>query len=329
MGIGLSNEEGAVLHGILGDAAGDIVIRLNAHGFIDRQSDCLLPLGVDLTQMLFPPHVAELADSPYAGLVSGHYQSVMLGESRTGWIEFRTKCCGDEDQCQRADCGQWYALSLRRLDDEDGEPTGALGLLRSMQRVRSLEDELFASALTDPHTGLVNRQVFLARLREELRDGSGGCLAVLAIDRMRALFMQYGQHAADEINWGFAKFLQAMALPGADLAQLDSERFAVLLPGMDGDMAREWAGDLVETFSTLALTSSAKSPQLTASVGLANIRASVDATMRHAELALIMARAGGGDRVAQSGGEGAPSFRDITANCNARDDELGDRTLPR
>lgn len=329
MKMGLSREEGAVLHGLLEEAAGDIVIRLNAHGFIEHASEGLTALGLDLAQMLLPPHVAELADSQYSGHVSRHFDEVMRSEATARWIEFRVKTCEPDSECTHLQCVRWFALSLRPLIGSNGEQIGALGLLRSIERVRNLEDELFAHALTDPLTGLVNRQVFMTRLRSEMRDGAGGQLALLAVDRMRALFMQYGQRAADEINWGFAKFLQGMAIPGSELTQMDGERFAVILPGVSAEAARHWAEDVLNTFSSLVLPASGKSPKLSASAGLARIETSIDWTMRQAELALIMARAGGGSRLAQCGQPFASGYRDLTANCNAWEDELGDRAHPR
>lgn len=329
MKMGLSSQEGAVLHGLLEEAAGDMVIKLNAHGFIERGSDSLISLGLDLDQMLFPPHVAEIADSQYSGLVSRHFAATMRNECQSRWIEFRVKTCGVDSGCAHDDCGRWFALSLRSLTDADGQPSGALGLLRSIERVRNLEDELFASTLTDPLTGLVNRHVFLARLRDELRKGSDSALALLSVDRMRALAMQYGQSAADEINWGFAKFLQAMVPPDCELAQIDAERFAVILPRMSPSSARAWSEDLLETFSSLALPASGKSPRLSASAGLARIENSVDDAMRQAELALVMARAGGGGRLAQCGHPFAPGFRDSKVQGDVQDDALGVRPQPR
>ena len=130
-------------------------------------------------------------------------------------------------------------------------------------------------------------------------------VAIFAVDSMRALLLRYGQRTADEVLWGFAKFLETMALPGHELAQLDGERFAVLLPEMTSRGAREWAEDVVATFAGLAAPASGanrpKAPQLTASAGLARVECTVDWTLREAELGLVLARAGGGRQVAIAG----------------------------
>ncbi len=130
-------------------------------------------------------------------------------------------------------------------------------------------------------------------------------IAVFAVDSMRALMMRYGQRTADEVLWGFAKFLETMALSGHELAQLDGERFAVLLPEMTSRSAREWCEDVVATFAGLASPASnharSKGTHLTASAGLARVECTVDWTLREAELGLVLARAGGGRQVAVAG----------------------------
>ena len=61
------------------------------------------------------------------------------------------------------------------------------------------------------------------------------------------------------------------------------------------------AEDVIATFAALAAPASAKAPQLTASAGLARVECTVDWTLREAELGLVLARAGGGRRVAVAG----------------------------
>jgi diguanylate cyclase (GGDEF)-like protein len=209
--------------------------------------------------------------------------------------------CTDHDTCGKPQCQRWYALSLSPLIEAGGAPDGALCLMRSVQQLRSLEGELHALAVTDPLTGLANRAAFCADLRRHLSRGGGQMIVIFAVDGMRALLMRYGQRTADEVVWGFAKFLETMALQGHEIAQLDGERFAVVLPEMTSRSAREWSEDVVTTFAGLAASVSAKGPQLTASAGLARVECTVDWTLREAELGLVIARAGGGNQVAVAG----------------------------
>jgi diguanylate cyclase (GGDEF)-like protein len=301
MKIGLSDVEGHVLHGLLEETSGDIVVRLDRHGFIIHASATISELGLDLSGALLLPHITDLAEREHAAFLGEHVTRVLQGCMQMGWVEFPVVACAEHDSSHTAQCQRWYALSLRPMCDASGTPDGALGLMRSVQQLRSLEGELHNRAVTDPLTGLANRQAFCASLRRHLSRGGGQMVAVFAVDGMRALLLRYGQRTADEVLWGFAKFLETMALPGHELAQLDGERFAVLLPDMTTRAAREWAEDVIQTFAGLAAPVSAKAPQLTASAGLARVECTVDWTLREAELGLVLARAGGGRQVAVAG----------------------------
>jgi diguanylate cyclase len=302
MKMGLSEVEGRVLHGLLEETSRDIVVRVDRHGFIVHASANIADLGVDISATLLLPHITDIADREHAAFLGAHVTAALAGQMQAGWVEFPVVACANRDQCREPHCQRWYALSLRPMRDHTGAVEGALCLMRSVQQVRSLEGELHARAVTDPLTGLANRQAFCASLRRHLAGGGGQMLAVMAVDGMRALMMRYGQRTADEVLWGFAKYLETMALPGHEVAQLDGERFGVLLPEMTSRWAREWAHDVVETFSTLAQSANRpKGPQLTASAGLARVEFTVDWTLREAELGLVLARAGGGRQVMAGG----------------------------
>lgn len=297
MKIGLSDVEGHVLHGLLEETSGDIVIRLDANGFIIHASAGIAEIGLDVSAALLLPHITDLAQRDHAAFLGAHVDRALKGCTKAGWAEFPVAVCADHRDCRDRGCQRWYALSLKPMCTPDGTPDGAMCLVRSVQHLRSLEGELHARAVTDPLTGLANRQAFCASLRRHLARGGGQMVAVFAVDAMRALLLRYGQRTADEVLWGFAKFLETMALPGHELALLDGERFAVLLPDVTPRAAREWAEDVIATFTGLAASACAKAPRLTASAGLARVECTVDWTLREAELGLVLARAGGGRRV--------------------------------
>lgn len=301
MKIGLSDVEGHILHGLLEETSGDIVIRLDRHGFIIHASANIAEIGLDVNGALLLPHITDLAERDHAAFLAAHVARALEGCRQAGWAEFPVAACIDHPACREPHCRRWYALSLKPMCTPDGTPDGAMCLMRSVQHLRSLEGELHARAVTDPLTGLANRQAFCASLRRHLAGGGGQMIAIFAVDGMRALLMRYGQRTADEVLWGFAKFLETMALPGHELAQLDGERFAVLISDMTARAAREWAEDVLQTLAGLGAPASAKAPQLSASAGLARVECTVDWTLREAELGLVLARAGGGRQVATAG----------------------------
>lgn len=308
-----SDAEGRSLHGLLEEAAGDIVLKLNTKGFIVHASANAADLGFDPSQLLLMPHICELPEREHAAALTDFTSRVLDGKSGNSSFEFPASHCVEGESCRSdSPCGcgghvRWYRLTLRPLSEEDGTIRGAIGLMRSVQHLRSLESELHTRATTDPLTGLANRQSFASSLArcidrstESGRTGQPAMLAIFAIDRMRAIFMQYGQDTLDEFLWGFARFLETMIRPGDTIGQLDAERFGVILPDMPLRAAQAWAQDVLGTFATLALPSSARMPHVAASAGLAELEHSVDRTMRQAELGLVIARAAGGMQVGRA-----------------------------
>jgi GGDEF domain-containing protein len=304
MYVRMDSAEGVALHGLLEETTGDIVIRIDQRGFIETASANIRELGYDLSQLLLKPHLADLAEREYAAGLQAYIAIILSGaapeSASVDWQEFPLARVLAEPRAQSRQPRCWYALSLRAVRDETGAITGALGLLRSVERLKALEGEVYSRALSDPLTGLANRHAFCSGLRRQLADRTQGMLAIFEVDRMRAVFMQYGQATVDEIIWGFATFLETMAQDDHELGQFDAERFCVLLPGLSRPAARHWAQGVLDTFAALTLTTTARSPRLSASAGIAPVHHSVDWTLRQAEVALVLARARGGMQVAES-----------------------------
>ncbi|WP_234027309.1 diguanylate cyclase domain-containing protein [Erythrobacter sp. KY5] len=308
--MGFQESVGCALHGQGKNASEDIVIRIDADGFIIHTSSNACRLGIDFNSLLLMPHVADLAAPQFAADVSRYCSSVLAFEERREWIEFARPAPQEEDTDADDESEaelHWYALNLRPVGRDSSGIGGAIGILRSVQEkheaVRAIGREIAGGAASpasrDPVTGLANRHALCSSLSSTIagarnHENSPASVAIFAIDRMRAIFMQYGQSTADEIRWGFARYLGTMTSPPHELAQLDDERFGVLLRGMSQREARDWASDVLKTFAGLTMASPGRASELTASAGIARAEISVDWTMRQAELGLVMARAGGG-----------------------------------
>lgn len=298
MNVRLSQSERRVLLGLQKEAAGDAILKLDCDGFILKGSSNLRIANEDIASMLFPPRLCDLAQADYQAELRRYMAETLRGNCFGDWFEFPLAFSQARAPSFAETDSKWQAVKLRRIANDDGKTCGALGLLRSVDRVRNLEDRLASSVSTDPLTGLMNRQTFFANLRRELAAGTDNTLVLISVDRMRSLLLQYGQRTADEVLWGFANFLETMAEPAYDLAQLDGERFAVLLRSVPMEQAKLWAQEVLETFASLALSACGKTPKLSMSVGLARVESTVDWTLRQAEIALVMARAGGGMQLA-------------------------------
>lgn len=287
--------ESKIVHDFIGEVAGDIIIKLDNDGFIIEASSGASELGVDYSSGFLLPHITDLAQHSYIEFVSRYVKARLAGGGDDDWIEF--PLAGRSVDLSRLDLRQrWYALRLRPILDTVGAVQGALGIIRSVQQLRDLEDELFEVGRTDQLTGLENRQSFHRALQRCLAAGSGGTLAVVAVDGMNALRLRYGTGQVDDLLCGFARFLETMAQPNYRLAFL-GDRFGVLLPRVPLRPAREWSEDLVRTFGALSATGSSSSPALSLSAGVVPICGSEEQIISAAEVSLVLARAGGGGRV--------------------------------
>ncbi|MEO1647672.1 MAG: diguanylate cyclase [Pseudomonadota bacterium] len=306
MSLHFSSAEGAALHGLLEETIGDIVVQIDTQGFLETASSNITELGYDLTQLLLKPNLADLADKAFGEALREYIALVLSGgpeeSAVVDWLEFPLVQGSTHQESETASRkARWYALSLRAISDERGEICGALGLLRSLERQRALEGEIHTRTLTDPMTGLANRRTIRAALGRHLEAQGDGVMALFEIDRIRAVFLQYGQRTVDEIVWSFAKFLETMGEDSFEIGQFDGGRFCVLLPSLSGRESRKWAKQTLQTYAGLTLTPTSRGPRLSASVGLAPIEKSVDWTLKQAEVALVMARAKGGMQVAGCG----------------------------
>ncbi|MGQ7829984.1 GGDEF domain-containing protein [Altererythrobacter sp. Z27] len=274
---------------MLAETAGSIVIKTDAGGFIEDASRGIEALGLRLAEMLFRPHIADLALAGHATAVRAFHDEALKGRAPTaGRLEFPVSTPSGE--------AAWYSLSLRPAPDEDGRISGTLGLLRSVEGRRSLEDELAAAAMTDTVTGLANGRAFHAMLAQLLVHGAPGALAIFEIDRFASLKLNFGHAIAQEMLWAFGRFLSNVLPEDFILARLDGDRFAVLMPGCTGAAADDITRDILATFAGLSSDAQRAETRLSASAGIAPIAGSIDAVMINAERALVVARALGGRR---------------------------------
>lgn len=284
---------GEILQDMLAETVGSIIIKTDMEGFIEEASRGLDVLGLSLSEMLFKPHLADLTIAGHAAALRAFHDETVRGRTTTDRLEFPLANGSAEPA--------WYCLSLRPAPDEQGNICGALGLLRSVEARRSLENELAAAAMTDPATGLANGRAFQAMLAQLLARDARGALAIFEIDRFAAFKLRFGHSVADEVLWAFGSFLANMLPEDCILARLDGDRFAVLMPDCDGVVALAFAQDALATFACLAADTRRKGAgcaetRLTASAGIASFAGSLDMVMAHAERALVVARAMGGRR---------------------------------
>lgn len=163
---------------------------------------------------------------------------------------------------------------------------------------------------TDALTGLANRRHFSERL-EHLADqarqlGQPLSLLVLDLDHFKRVNDVFGHAAGDACLARFAERLRdCLDGPGAHLARLGGEEFAVLLPGTTPGQAAVRAESLRASLAEQVLVLREGSLQITVSIGIAGLQ---DTTRDGAELfrladrAMYQAKTEGRNRIRIDGG---------------------------
>lgn len=179
--------------------------------------------------------------------------------------------------------------------------------VHELSRARN-EAELQRLAVTDPLTGLANREwfrhVFETERRRAERRESVASVLVLDLDHFKRINDRLGHDAGDEALCRAAELLRARMRPGDTLCRLGGEEFVVLLPGT----VLEAGADIAETLR-LAIAGAewrynGELHRLTTSIGVAELGADgVDlaGVFGVADARLYQAKQRGRDRVVARG----------------------------
>jgi diguanylate cyclase (GGDEF)-like protein len=170
-------------------------------------------------------------------------------------------------------------------------------------RQQQLLTQIRYDADHDRLTGLPNRQRLAAEVDQLLTAdpiGARAGLVLAALDNHTEIVDTLGHAAADELLLVTAGLLREHAPPGALVARMEGEQFAVLLPGLSLAAAERAARRLREATSTRARVAGLDlEVTLTIGVAAAPVHGTDSGTlMQRADVALLAAGDGGGGRVA-------------------------------
>lgn len=285
MGIDFTERESSVLYGLLAEHTSDIILKTDRDGFVRHASPAIERLGLRLRAMLIWPHILDLVEPDFAAAIASAHASALAGNGIGDWIE----CAARGDDGER----KWFEIQMRSLCDSAGDTYGVLGVMRSIEETRTLEDRLFVAEMTDPLTGLTNRKAFTAMLGHLARARAGGCLALFDLDHFRAFNLRNGQAAGDRMLVAFSDFLRNVTRSSDILSRVGGESFGVLMPDTPIARAERECRRIVDTLADLGRSKKAEQFPVTASAGLVPIGASLDTTLTGAELAVFFAKARG------------------------------------
>lgn len=202
-----------------------------------------------------------------------------------------------------------YADTLR----EDVEPADAAagvayaleigGIVRANLELAGERDRLVAEldrlARTDSLTALPNRRVLEERLEDELhrsaRSRRSFAVAIVDLDRFKAINDNHGHLAGDEALQAFAAVLRAHARQTDFVARFAGDEFAMILIDVDPISARAIVERMLEAIRGIRLTSGVG---MSASVGIALSYPvdSAETVIERADAALYQAKQAGRDR---------------------------------
>ncbi|SFG28971.1 EAL domain-containing protein [Methylobacterium gossipiicola] len=200
----------------------------------------------------------------------------------------------------------WYRLKARPVIGTDGEVVRVVGTISDVTEARTAEERLLHDAVHDSLTGLPNRELFKDRLDAALAFASQDprlkpTTIVLDIDRFKAINDAIGLSAGDSILLTLSRRLGRLLRPQDSLARVAGDEFAlILLSEREPERILAFAEMIRKAIAT-PITYADREIFLTVSVGLvlhevaANTKR--DVVFKNAEIAMIQAKRGGGDRI--------------------------------
>ncbi|MBM0206837.1 EAL domain-containing protein, partial [Micromonospora sp. STR1s_5] len=190
------------------------------------------------------------------------------------------------------------------IRNEAGSAVRMVGAMQDISARKSAERELWLLANHDPLTGLANRSLFHARLRETLAEAEQGdgrvSLLLLDLDNFKDVNDTLGHDAGDAVLFEVARRLSD-SVPEADLvARLGGDEFAVIVVGpMSLDEVTERARSAMAHICE-AFDYDGRSLSVRSSVGIAAFPdhdRAADELLKAADMALFKAKGNGRSRV--------------------------------
>jgi diguanylate cyclase (GGDEF)-like protein len=177
-------------------------------------------------------------------------------------------------------------------------------LLWQAQRQLRRSRRLHRMAMTDPLTGIANRRriedLGQSMFAEAAAENGPMAVVVLDVDHFKQVNDAFGHQVGDMVLTRIVGACQSILRKGDCIGRMGGEEFIVLLPGADGDEAREVAERLCNCVQASRLDDLAAGLRVSISLGVGSRRpddGGLECLVRRADRALYRAKDSGRNRV--------------------------------
>ena len=190
---------------------------------------------------------------------------------------------------------RWVRL-LGRAIMHRGVAEGVSGTIQDITLRKVQEEQLRRQTLTDPLTGLANRNALLRALTRAVDDamsGDGPALLYIDLDRFKVINDLLGHAAGDGLLVAAAQRLQDAAGPDALVARFGGDEFMLMLPRSDGGAEPDAAAERVTGAFSRPFEYAGEEFAITASVGVAHFPedgSTIQQLIHHADAAMYDAK---------------------------------------
>ena len=239
----------------------------------------------------------------------------------------------DEGQRLRADGTQFFGSAmiapLPEREPASGAGQGCEGaayclILRDISDKREASERRRKAVFADHLTGLANRRAFFESGELELARGQhtprATALILIDADHFKGVNDRFGHAAGDAVLRHLADTMADTFREVDVVARIGGEEFAVLLPSTGLEAATAVAERLRALVAASSVDVDGTAIQFTVSAGVAVMDASVaglDGLLKHADMALYTAKAGGRNQVRCWSADSAPGAGPSPRNRNA------------
>jgi diguanylate cyclase (GGDEF)-like protein/PAS domain S-box-containing protein len=146
-------------------------------------------------------------------------------------------------------------------------------LMRKIEEIEALQEQLRQQAIHDPLTGLYNRRFLEETLGRELaqaqRSGEPLSVAMIDIDRFKSINDTYGHGVGDLFLIALGDLLEQKTRAGDVACRFGGEEFIVVMPGAPLEVAAQRINDFRLSFNAVKIDVAGKTVSATFSAGVA------------------------------------------------------------